>query len=88
VTVSPSADIALSGHFDEIVERRFVWPVTYKAADYIAFLNTRSTYRVLEAARRRELFHRIQRRIEARPSQVVTPEFVGVLTVARRLERD
>jgi SAM-dependent methyltransferase len=85
IASSAKDDIAASGRFGPVEERRFVWPATYRAGDYIAFLTTRSSYRVLEPARRQQLFDRIQRRIEGRPSQVVTPEFLGILAVARRL---
>jgi SAM-dependent methyltransferase len=76
------ADIEASGRFGVAQERRFVWSVNYSASDYVAFLNTRSSYRILNETKRTELFGRIQRRIEGRPSQAVRKEFLGVLAVA------
>jgi SAM-dependent methyltransferase len=78
-----TADIEDSGAFGPVAARRYVWSVTYRAADYVDFLQTRSGYRYLEDAKRRELFDRIRRRIEARPAQLVRKEFLGLLAIAR-----
>jgi hypothetical protein len=79
------AEIDASGWFAPAETRRYLWGTTYSDADYIRFLNTRSSYRLLDEARRSDLFGRIRARIAQRPSKSVRKEFLGTLTVARRL---
>jgi len=54
------------------------------ADDSIRFLNTRSSYRLLDGSTRLELFRRIRQRIEARPAQTVHKTFLADLNVCAR----
>jgi SAM-dependent methyltransferase len=80
-----TAEIEASGLFGDVAVRRHVWDVTYTADRYFDVLDTYSGHRTLPAGRRRELYERIRRRIEAQPSRTVTKTYVAVLHVARRL---
>lgn len=70
-----------SGVFDRVEVRRRLQPLTYTADEYVAVLATFSNNLVLPSAQREELFHRIRRRIEARPGGTVTKHFLLELTV-------
>lgn len=74
-----------SGCFGSVHARRYLWDVIYAAEDYVSFLNTRSSYRLLDDSTRLELFARIRRRIEARPEGSVRKHFLAILDVAPRL---
>jgi SAM-dependent methyltransferase len=78
-------EIDASGRFGDVVVRRYVWDVTYSADEYVDVLDTYSGHRMLPPEKRRELYERIRRRIEARPERTVTKTYVAVLHVARRL---
>ena len=80
-----AAEIEASGLFAVVAVRRHVWDVTYTADEYIAVLDTYSGHRTLPDERRRELYERIRRRIEARPERTVTKTHLSLLHVARRL---
>ena len=75
-------EIVATGLFAEPSIRRYLWDTTYDADDYIALLDTFSGHRVLPEPQRRELYHRIRRRIGPRP---VTKTMLAILHVARRL---
>ncbi|MCP9487421.1 MAG: methyltransferase domain-containing protein [Gaiellaceae bacterium MAG52_C11] len=72
-----------SGYFAPAQARRYVWSVTYAAHDYVTFLGTQSSFRVLDEARRKRLFDRIEHRITAEHGGSVRKEFFGILAVAR-----
>lgn len=74
-----------SGCFGAVDSRRYLWHVIYAAEDYVSFLNTRSSYRILDDATRLELFARIRRRIGARAERKVRKDFLAILDVAPRL---
>jgi SAM-dependent methyltransferase len=80
-----ATEIEASGLFGEIQVRRHVWDVTYTADRYLDVLDTYSGHRTLPAERRRDLYERIRRRIEARPGGTVRKTYVAILHVARRL---
>ncbi|MBA3332288.1 MAG: class I SAM-dependent methyltransferase [Actinobacteria bacterium] len=76
--------IEASGLFQPVRARRYLWEVVYTADDYVSFLNTRSSYRLLDGSNRLELFRRIRQRIQARPAQSVRKAFLADLNVAVR----
>ena len=80
-----SEEIEASGLFGDVTLRRHVWDVAYTADEYVAVLDTYSGHRTLPLDRRRELYERIRRRIEARPGGTVRKTYVAVLHVARKL---
>lgn len=81
------AEIAASGLFENVGERRHLWDVRYSADAYIAVLDTYSSNRVLDPQTRQQLYDRIRRRIEARSAPTVTKTYLATLNVARRLVR-
>jgi SAM-dependent methyltransferase len=80
-----AAELEASGLFGDLAIRRHVWDVTYTADQYVDVLNTYSGHRKLPVEKRRELYERIRRRIEAQPGGTVRKTYVAVLHVARRL---
>ena len=77
-------DIEASRLFENRAVRRYVWDVEYTADEYLAVLETYSGHRALDERPRRELYERIGRRIEARPSRTVRKTYSATLNVARR----
>jgi SAM-dependent methyltransferase len=73
-----------SGCFAPAELRHYLWSVTYTARDYVTFLGTQGSFLVLDAARRRRLFDRIERRIAMDHGGTVQKEFLGTLAVSRR----
>jgi SAM-dependent methyltransferase len=73
-----------SGYFAPADLRHYVWSVTYTARDYVTFLGTQGSFLVLDEARRKQLFDRIERRITTGHGGSVRKEFLGTLAVARR----
>lgn len=78
-------EIEGSGRFRNLAARRYLWDVTYSADEYIAVLDTYSGHRALDEARRKELYARIRRRIEARPEGTVRKTHLATMNVAQRL---
>jgi protein-L-isoaspartate O-methyltransferase len=83
--VGIAEEIAASGRFCNVGERRYLWDVTYTADDYIAVLNTYSNHRAFDHETREELLSRIHRRIEDRPEGKVRKTYLGMLNVAERV---
>lgn len=79
-----AAEIAASGHFALVAERRYPWEQTYSADEYLAVLDTYSGHRTMEDERRRLLYELLRARIEARPQRAVRKSYLFVLDVARR----
>lgn len=79
-----SAEFAASGRFEDVLVRRYEWDVEYTADTYIDVLDTYSGHRSMEPAKREELYRRIRRRIESRPSGRVSKTYLALLHVARR----
>jgi cyclopropane fatty-acyl-phospholipid synthase-like methyltransferase len=78
-------EIEASGVFRNVALRSHQWQVTYTADAYIAVIDTYSAHRKLDPETRRQLYDRIQRRIEALPERTVTKTYLVTLNVARRL---
>ena len=72
-----------SPHFGSAEARRYIWPVTYSAREFVTFLGTTSNFRMLDEESRRRLLERIERRINAEHGGTVRKEFLGTLAVAR-----
>lgn len=73
-----------SERFRPAAVRRHLWDVEYTAEEYVAVLDTYSGHRSIDPQRRRRLYKRIRRRIEARPGGTVTKTYLATLTLARR----
>ena len=82
-----AAEIDASGYFHTVAVRRRLWEVTYTPDEYIALLGTFSPNLALDEVTRGRLFERIHRRIAEQPGGTVTKTRLGILNVARRLER-
>ncbi len=80
-----SAEIEATPYFRTIGVRRYLWDVIYSADSYLAVLDTYSNHRALNSRARGELYHRIRRRIEARPGQTVSKTYLATLNVAHRV---
>lgn len=76
-------EIAASGCFETPVVRRYLWEVSYTAAEYVDLLDTYSGHLSLEPAKRERLYARIRERIERRPIPAVTKTYLAMLHVAR-----
>jgi len=77
-------EIEASGRFEYVASRRYVWDAEYTADEYVSLLETYSGHRALDDRRRAQLYERIRRRIEARPSGRVTKTYITMLNVARK----
>ena len=75
-------EITASGVFGHPVVRRYLWDVIYTADQYIDLLDTYSGHRNLEPPQRERLYRRIHKRIESRPTSVVTKTYLATLNVA------
>ncbi len=80
-----SGGIKASGRFENVAVRRYVWDVTYTAAEYIGVLDTYSGHRAFDDDTRQRLYDRIYRRIGMRTSGAVTKTYLATLNVAQRL---
>jgi SAM-dependent methyltransferase len=79
-----AAEIAASGLFRNVAERRYAWDVVSTADEYLALLATYSGHRALDADTRADLLARIRRRIESRPGGTVRKTYLATLNVAER----
>lgn len=77
-------EFAASGRFEPAVVRRYLWDVEYTPDTYVDVLETYSGHRSIEPAKRKQLYARIRRRIEARPGARVSKSHLALLHVARR----
>ena len=77
-------EIEASGYFENVRVRRYVWSVSYSAAEYVALLETFSGHIAMDAAKREQLYGEIRRRIAQRPGQRVQRHWSAILHVALR----
>jgi len=77
------SEIAATGLFADVEVRRYVWQVTYGAAEYIDLLRTYSPNIVLDPETSPELLRRIRARIEARDDPHVTKSYLATTNIAR-----
>ena len=81
-----AAEIEASGHFRDVLVRRYLVEETYTADEYVALLDTFSGHRIIEPARRELLYDGIRQRIDARPEPALRKHYLYLLHVARRDE--
>lgn len=74
-------EMAASGLFHVVAERRYQWDIEYTADAYIAVISTYSNNIAMPEATRRELFERLRSRIGNR---AIRKTYVATLDVARR----
>lgn len=75
------AEIAASGLFDLLAERRYQWDVEYTAEEYVDVLNTYSDHRTWDDESRERFFDLIRARIGSRS---IRKTYVATLDIARR----
>lgn len=80
-----AAEIEASGHFGDVVTRRYLWEIQYTAEQYIALLNTFSGHIAMDPAKREYLYGEIWRRIDRRPGGAVRRHWASILHVAARI---
>lgn len=80
-----NGSVAESGEdlFDDAIERRYPWSVTYDTRSYLNLLNTYSDHRLLPEKVRNRLFAEIAALIE-RNGGTLTKSYVAVLRLARK----
>jgi SAM-dependent methyltransferase len=64
------AELAASGRFAAVEERRYPWSRTYAAADYLRLLETQSNHRMLPADQRRRLLDAVGEAVAASAGEV------------------
>jgi SAM-dependent methyltransferase len=84
VVDSLRGELLACGLFDHLAERRYRWDVRRDTAGFLALLDSFPWYAALDPGLRAELYRRLTRRIEARPSRTVSVTFEAVLDVARK----
>jgi SAM-dependent methyltransferase len=78
-------DIAASGLFHPAIVRRYRWPRTYTAEQYVDVLSTYSVNLAMQEVQRRALLDGVAAMIRDRPGGTVTKHYLNHLVVARRL---
>lgn len=76
------AEIDESGHFEEVVVRRYPWSKEYDTEGYIKLLNTYSDHRNLDEATRNSLFAGVREVITRHGGRIENP-YLAVLYLAR-----
>jgi SAM-dependent methyltransferase len=77
-------DIAASGLFHPATVRRYLWPRTYTAEQYVDVLSTYSNTLTMPEAQRLDFLDRVAAIIRDRPGGTVTKHYLNHLVVARR----
>lgn len=80
---SLTGEVAASGLFSEVTERRFDWEIRYTADRYIRLLDTFSSNLVMEPWQRERLYGEIRARLARRPDGILRRHWGTVLHVAR-----
>jgi SAM-dependent methyltransferase len=83
--VGMSEELEASGRFAPAEERRYLWDVSYSAAEYVGVLDTYSGHRATEPEVRERLYELIRKRIDARPGGRVRKSYLALMSVARRV---
>jgi len=76
------SEIAASGLFDLVAERRYAWDVEYTADEYIDVISTYSENLAMPEETRRRLFERLRRRIGDRS---IRKTYLATLDVGMRI---
>jgi SAM-dependent methyltransferase len=79
------AEFEASGHFRDVVLRRYLWDAAFDADGYVERLRTSSWHRALPEDVRSQLFERIAARIRAARGGTVRPTTLAALYVAHRV---
>jgi len=72
-----------SGFFEDIRIARYLRADEFTADEYIAMMSTASDHRLMEPAKREQLFGEMRRLIEARPNGRIRKHLLTILHVAR-----
>ena len=78
-------EIERTGLFEDIHVIRRLWTEEFTAEEHIALMNTASDHRLMEPAKREELFSEMRRLIAARPGNRVLKHNLMLLHIARKL---
>jgi SAM-dependent methyltransferase len=78
-------EMAASGLFRHVEERRYLWDVEYTADEYVALIGTFSAHLVLDPAVGKRLVERIHARIEPRPGGRVRKTYLALLDLGERI---
>jgi SAM-dependent methyltransferase len=79
------SEIEVSGLFEVVAVRRYLWETPYTADEYIALLDTFSGHISMEGPKREHLYGEIRQRIEQRPDPRVRRHWYAILHVARAI---
>jgi hypothetical protein len=85
VTDRYDEDIATSGLFHPATVRRYLWPHTYTAEEYVDVLSMYSNTLTMPQPQRRDFLDGVAAMIRDRPGGTVTKHYLNHLVVARRL---
>jgi SAM-dependent methyltransferase len=77
-------EIERSNHFAEVRIARRVWTEEFSADEYVAVMSTASDHRLMESAKRDQLFAEMRRLINRRPGGRICRHNLTILHVARR----
>jgi SAM-dependent methyltransferase len=77
-------DIAASGLFRPATVRRYLWPRTYTAEQYVDVLSTYSNTLTMPEPQRRDFLDGVATMIRDRPAGTVTKHYLNHLVVARK----
>lgn len=83
VTDPVAGEMAASGRFEVVGERRYVWGLRYTVDQYLALLDTFSGHIAMGPAKRGRLYGEIRRLIGERPDGMLTRHWISILTVGR-----
>jgi SAM-dependent methyltransferase len=78
-----AGEMAASGRFELVGERRYVWGLRYTADQYLALLDTFSGHIAMGRAKRDRLYGEIRRLLGERPDGMLTRHWMSILTVGR-----
>ena len=80
-------EMAASGSFDLVAERRFGWDGRHTTAEHIRLLRTYSPHRAMRPAARRALFDELRRLIDDRLGGSFVDRYVTIVCVGRKARR-
>jgi SAM-dependent methyltransferase len=79
-----TTELDSSGHFGDVLVRRYEWDAEYSAAEYIDLLLTYSGHRALDPDNRTGLLRCIREMIDTRHGGTVTKRYLTELVIAYR----
>lgn len=78
-------EMAASGSFAVVAERRFGWDRRYTTAEHIRLLRTYSPHRAMRPAARQALFDELRRLIDDRLGGSFVDRYVTIVCVGRKV---